>query len=348
MISVKSTDTQSEIALLVGVGSIGKVHLDYLLKFFKKVLIFDISKEQLSRVKIIDSEKIEIIESLDKLRFQSLKLAVIATWGPSHFKIFNELVKSGCRKFIIEKPLCNSVAQLEEIKRLIKLNRIKLWVNTPYNYSEISKIFNRMSNVKKLGRLQSINVNGGAKCIATNGVHYLALSCMLFQSFPKSIIANLNNRKINPRSVDFDFLGGIAAWEFSKNRMLSISFNNFSHLNLSCLFNFQFGQAVLENDQLKIIYFDKEQKSLIGKPTDTKYPQKTLNTSKKFEGITKAGLDLFYNQVIYSQKDKFIFDYNVMLNLLLALFASKKKIKITNPMNRKLFNEFSNLTWKIS
>ena len=48
------------------------------------------------------------LENLNKEIYDNISLAVISTWGPSHYKFFNFLNKKKIKHFLIEKPLCAS------------------------------------------------------------------------------------------------------------------------------------------------------------------------------------------------------------------------------------------------
>ena len=75
-------------AILLGLGSIGKVHLKELIRHFDNILIVDPKAETLdvSSFKTGPSS-IKLLSSLSEFEFQFLpKFAVIANWGPDHFE----------------------------------------------------------------------------------------------------------------------------------------------------------------------------------------------------------------------------------------------------------------------
>ena len=50
-----------------------------------------------------------------------------------------------------------------------------------------------------------MNVNGGANCIVTNGIHFLDLACSVFEKEPTNVFAKVESKNINPRGKHLGF-----------------------------------------------------------------------------------------------------------------------------------------------
>ena len=85
-----------------------------------------------------------------------------------------------------------------------------------------------MSERQLDGLPTSMVVDGGARCIATNGSHWLDLASQIFRSNPVTVSASLNSATINPRSQDLEYWGGSATWQFVGGQQLTIAYDNVS------------------------------------------------------------------------------------------------------------------------
>ena len=111
---------QKKIALVVGCGSVGKKHIENLIKCNFFVIGFDkktILKNQIKNDKFLF---IKNLNDLDNKTFKKISLAVISTWGPSHYKYFEYLNNKKIKHFLIEKPLCSSEREADLIISLTK------------------------------------------------------------------------------------------------------------------------------------------------------------------------------------------------------------------------------------
>jgi predicted dehydrogenase len=77
-----------------------------------------------------------------------------------------------------------------------------------------------------LGTLVAVTVDGGARCLVTNGMHWLDLTCGLFDALPVAVTSTARGQAINPRSPDLLFYEGSATWDFPEDRSLTMAFTN--------------------------------------------------------------------------------------------------------------------------
>ncbi|MFM5968871.1 MAG: hypothetical protein ACKOQ8_07550, partial [Micrococcales bacterium] len=77
-----------------------------------------------------------------------------------------------------------------------------------------------------LVELVGVTVTGGARCIATNGIHYLDLATCLFGAEPESVTADLATQNINPRHESLAFYEGTVNYNYSGGRRFACVFLN--------------------------------------------------------------------------------------------------------------------------
>ena len=99
--------------LLIGLGSIGRKHLSALNHYYPNSEIFvvdpayPLGKQALNSVTFLVSAEIPASSSANDV-------AIVANWGPDHFKFFLELVNAGFKRILMEKPLADSLYELNK------------------------------------------------------------------------------------------------------------------------------------------------------------------------------------------------------------------------------------------
>jgi predicted dehydrogenase len=221
----------SKNALLVGCGSIGKKHLQEMLPKFETVVVVDISEEALAWA-IAEGErvgvaKVEIAKSVDEVLSQvPFHVATVANWGPDHVPTIRQLQAAGQKNFIVEKPLADSIADARDILGEVERAGGKLWINLTRRYSGLPQGILDVAAKHNLGELVGVTVTGGARCIATNGIHYLDLATVLFASHPTSVTADLANQNINPRHESLAFYEGSVNYNYAGGKRFNCVFLN--------------------------------------------------------------------------------------------------------------------------
>lgn len=238
---------------MVGYGSIGRYHARVLAERYGKVAVVD--RDQGACAHAIEhvegvTTAASLIE-LDGARWPwESSLAVIATWGPSHGPLFGELVDLGVKRVLCEKPLCTSVAEGAEMVDRAKAHDVRLGVHLHKRYSGMVEGMRAVEARFGLGPLRSVVVHGGARCLVTNGLHYLDLACALFERMPSCVVSTARNDRINPRSADLGFYGGAATWSFDGGGEVTIAFTNGSSLYEQL--HFYYRDAIVELSALDV------------------------------------------------------------------------------------------------
>ena len=166
--------------LLVGCGNIGSRHLQGLAKLNKKLeieivepnkLSQKIGKIRLREIKSSDNHKINWFENLEMIK-DSSDLAIIATQATNRTILINKLLQRNYKKFLIEKVVCQSSKDYQQLLREFKNHNAKGWVNTSRRYfSSYQNIRNRFPKQERL----HFSIIGGNLGLGSNAIHYLDL-----------------------------------------------------------------------------------------------------------------------------------------------------------------------------
>lgn len=244
---------KSSIGLIIGVGSVGRRHASVMAKRYSQIIVVDVSTEARKWAINEFGSAAVCADSLDEVaEFIALNCknitAVIASWGPHHFAAITQLVNLGVRKIFCEKPLATSLQQLQSIKVLCVEHEVAFTVGLHLRYRGIVD-FIKQTAVKYLGGLPStMVVDGGARCLATNGSHWLDLAIAVFQESPRMALASVVGDRINPRSETLEFWQGSAVWDFSADRRLTISYDNQSSVHESVVVYAPQGVIEIDSD----------------------------------------------------------------------------------------------------
>jgi hypothetical protein len=304
---------KDEKVLLIGFGSIGQFHFKKLLERYKHISIVEPNLTKHINV-TSDLNSVHFYTSiLDSINLHSYDFAVIANWGPDHFKTVIQLYKAGIKKFLIEKPLCDSLSEVEQFRKLVIKKEIEIISHLQWSYSYLPELICKYSSPDKLGAPISIVANGGAKCLATNGIHLLALANVIFESTPIEDSMLIKNDFINPRKKEFLYLEGNISWKYVESRYLSVNFFNRSHNSITILINFVSGIGVIVDNKLKLYSISESDRAQIDKPTRTKEASTLLYDGEAFifpDGTD--GSDKIYKKI---EEELEIFDHTHLIQV---------------------------------
>ena len=290
-----------EHVLLIGHGSIGKFHLDKLVDLVENVDVIEpLPKNQTPSILKKHACEINFYNNLSNLPDDKFyTFAVIANWGPDHVSTILKLLEKGITKFLVEKPLCDSLSDLKLIEDLVSENKIEIISHYQWSYSYLPELINEITKKHDLGNTISMVVNGGAKCLATNGIHFLALAETIFIDIPIASSIIYVNDEINPRNKKFVFLEGNATWKYPNSKYLSINFFNKSHNALICVLNFEFGYAIIQNDEIKIYAIPFDRRFQFTSPTRTAIASDLVYEGQAFSYPDGSdGTDLVYSKLL--------------------------------------------------
>ena len=311
--------------LVIGIGNIGLRHIQGLSKI-KKINFYLLDKFN-SFQKKYEDELIEIkkynnvyyLENFRKIITDEIKynLIIISTTAEKRVSLLQKLRKLYPRtKILIEKPICQSISELNKLK-LMKKNT---YINYPIRYnpwfSLIKKEF--LKNFK--GNNFILNIKYPNLNLACNACHYIDIFNFLTNLTPKKIVLHKERWKKTKRR-GFYGMDGIIEIDFGNNNKLIIN-----SLNTE------------SNEKIKIIGILPNSKFDINYHTGVS----SFNKSKKIYGkILKQSKcsHIMYENIqndtdLITDLKKGIITYELLLKELIKSWnknfnQNKKKIQIT-------------------
>lgn len=336
-------------SIIFGLGSIGKSHLYEMMRFSELITVVDPRSDVKRVAESIVGNKVRIEHKKTanhKKHYSNYDLAVIANWGPDHFDYFKELVEAQTPRILIEKPLSDSLFEIDSMKKYSLSSSSRIFASFPLDFSVLPQKLIDLQKNSTLGRLMLINVSGGAKCLATNGIHYLSLAHKIFDSLPEYVISELNDHPINPRSSKFSFLEGIASWRFPGERFLNISFSNKSRVGININFVFEMGFGSIFGENLELKGIDEIPQ---GSPiTKTLVANRLISNGAAYFNEGQRPLIEIYNSLFSNCPSNFLDAVKVNQNLIAALIASKDKSGIKLPLDLSHQSPLYKMKWGIS
>ena len=217
---------------LVGCGNIGSRHLQALVKLPFKIDIHIVEKSNKSkilaktRLKEIKFNKKKFnffwCDSIDQLNNVS-DLVIISTLSKGRVNLITSLLKNKNKKFLIEKPVCQSKKEYDYLLSQMNLFNATGWVNTNRRYfKSYQKIKNELINCKFI----NINVISKASGLGTNAIHFLDLFSWLINDSKIKLNGEFLNPKLfsNKRGKEFKEFYGTILGSGKNNSSITLNF----------------------------------------------------------------------------------------------------------------------------
>lgn len=175
---------------LVGCGNVGSRHLQAIAKLPYELEV-EIVEPSIDAQKLAKSRLEEIQQynlnksyfwhdSLEKLEKKS-DLAIVATTSVGRVELIKQLLNLGFNRFLVEKVVCQSDREYEDLLSEFKKHDAKGWVNTNLRcFSSWQKIKNYFQD-SKIIHLSVIASNASA--LGTNAIHYIDLFSFLTNNY---------------------------------------------------------------------------------------------------------------------------------------------------------------------
>ncbi len=144
--------------LIVGLGSIGKRHMNNILKVKKncQIIIWSNRKD----IKKIEGKNIKIFNSLEKCLLEKPDIGFITNETAFHIPISKKLAKSGLSLFI-EKPLSNTMKDVKELSNIVKNKKITTLMGCNLRFDRCIKKIKSLIEEEKIGNVISVKVECG-------------------------------------------------------------------------------------------------------------------------------------------------------------------------------------------
>ena len=124
--------------------------------------ICDIDKDLLKKTQSKYGIENNFIDYQEMLKATKPELLCIATRTIERADIIRDAINAGVKAIHLEKPICNSLKQLDDIENMVKENEIFLTYGTIRRYFDIYKKAKEIADSGELGDLKEIEVNFGA------------------------------------------------------------------------------------------------------------------------------------------------------------------------------------------
>lgn len=210
---------------LVGLGSIGRKHLAAIFKNFPETSVRAVDPIFTLGNQVLEGSPVTVMPEVSA-PLTCTDVAIVANWGPDHFDSFLKLVQAGFKRILIEKPLADSLYEVNMIREICLEKEIILTVNHSWHFEEVAARIQKLSSNLDLGLPEMLVVSGGARCLSTTGSHFIHLANQLFKALPKTISGLGFNDSINPRNSKLSFYDGVYCFSYPARQTLSISFSN--------------------------------------------------------------------------------------------------------------------------
>lgn len=144
--------------LVVGYGSIGKRHVNNLMKF-KNIEILICSKNK--EANNLKKKGIQVYDSLSKCLNEKPDIGFVCNVTSLHVKTATKLAKIGCHLFI-EKPLSNSLTGIDPLLDLIKKKKLITMVGCNMRFHKCIHEIKKILQHDEIGKVISVRAESGS------------------------------------------------------------------------------------------------------------------------------------------------------------------------------------------
>lgn len=208
--------------LIIGSGRMGIRHMQGVLSVsdINSVTVLDIFETALENAKKAANGDNRLTTLLVNEYIPSPHdVCIIASTANNRKELIDLAIESGCKSILVEKPLGQSLEEVEDLVDYV--SNLKVTVNVNLNmrlYDCYIKLGENLRECQQLQGFKTVTINTGALGIGCNGIHYLDLLFFLFGADD----AELVNAEIEPelipsgRGPQFGDFGGWAIIKFYK------------------------------------------------------------------------------------------------------------------------------------
>jgi predicted dehydrogenase len=255
-------------------------------------------------------EKIHDVKTIDDPRYtnelsdvlsRNFDLVVIASPSHFHFDHLKDAISSGCKKILVEKPVCLTIKELNELKSIQADSYII--VNFPRQFDLSTRKLVERIQKEEFGKLVTFN-SICTKGLIHNGVHMINLLCSIFgQDF------EIHPLEIN--HIENDLLGDFKL-NYRKNKgVLSVLPQTEYSLFETTLY-FEHARVEIFNNGRKITIFHSEESKQYNN-------FKELTNEERLEDTLGMALLNVYRDVIENKTESNFSNSLVQLEKLITL-----------------------------
>ena len=176
-----------------------------------------------------------------------LDMVAIATYGPTHCPLVHEGIKAGHQRFMVEKPVCTSMNEGEELLAAVWDAGARVVVNHGRRYCRVYDELLRMDGSPEMGPLRAATLTMGAGGLGCMGTHFFDLFARVLGE-PTHAFAQLSPvTATNPRGAEFDDPGVTGILGFGQRRAMIEMCDDLGIPGMM-EFLYQNGRVVIENE----------------------------------------------------------------------------------------------------
>lgn len=243
---------------IIGVGALGKRHLESVLKINLpcKIYAVDNDKSSLEFASSLSENNIVCGQNTDILP-KKIDLVIIATSSSSRKNVFEQIVsRSEIKNIIFEKVLFQRMEDYYVVEKLLRVKKIKAWVNC------VRREWDSYINLKKIvdkSNYFTCNVSGGNWGLACNCIHILDL----IQFLSGSRNSKLDNINLTPvitesKRKGYKEIFGAVTGSCGKCQAFSIACFQDSSLPMQIEISGDNFKAVIMEDTEKMLFMQAE------------------------------------------------------------------------------------------
>lgn len=344
--------SRSRVGLLIGVGSVGMRHLQTMESRYDEIVVVDHSQRALENALRLSSGKMSTFLALDPALDEladryHVTTTVVSNWGTERLRTFRTLSTRGLRRIFLEKPAANSIVGLAEIASVTSEQGLKVAVGHQRRYIGIIEHLQNEAMLRCGGRATHVVVHGGAKCMVTQGLHWVDFAFGLFNAEAVSVQADLTQNAINPRGDALGYWAGSTTWRFPGDRFLSISYSNHCSVAESVFVYGPQGYSEVSDD-LDVVTYVRNTDEINKDPRVTRTGLVGSDAAMRWSPQSKPSITTQLDRLDYGLDPVFGIDEAVKSTnaTLAALIASQAGCKIQLPIDCD--HELGSVEWNIS
>ena len=322
-------------ALVIGAGSIGTQHVQNLLLLGFETSILEIKKDK--KKNLMNKFKIKnFFTNKKQIKNFIFDLIIIANYGPNHYQTLKYFINIS-NNFLIEKPLTNSVENVDKNFDLAKNKKKNIYIHHQRNFyelTEIKKLFKKYHQTPK-----QVICFGGNTCLVTTGIHIYDLVCELYNDIPEYVLSDIVNDKINPRGKKLYYISGSLKFYFKNGKMLTFEISNMTNIKNRTFISSEYFSVETNGRE---IFYNKFNPPKAKKPNITirykNFKTIKLDTQSYYYFMIRDLINKKIDKSYYEKKKKI---NKTFLSLMQAKKLKKEKILL---LNKKYYKKKYNVS----
>lgn len=208
--------------LIIGAGRMGVRHLQGVLntKDCERVMMLDINPEALvSAAKAVKYDPRLSTCLVSEFQAEAMDVCIIASTAKNRRPLIDLAVRCGCQWLMIEKPLGQSLKEVEDLIAYTATLPLTTVVNLNMRlYEPVRKLKADLTTLPQMQGDKTFTLNTGTLGIGCNGIHFLDEVFFLLDADHAEIVAAEIDDRLIPsgRGGDFCDFGGWAVIKFYK------------------------------------------------------------------------------------------------------------------------------------